>query len=77
MRKINTYSTLTNAPGSVMSDATTWGQLKLQLGDLIQGDMKAVIKETKVTLENELATLPEGEFTVFLFPNKVKSGASI
>jgi hypothetical protein len=39
--------------------------------------MKAVIKETKVTLENELATLPEGEFTVFLFPNKVKSGTSI
>ena len=36
--------------------------------------MKATVRETRVDLVHEDAELPAGDFTIFLFPNKVKSG---
>lgn len=77
MRKVTALSTATNQIKEIMTSATTWGQLKIELGDLITGDMKATVQATKVELNNSEAQLPEGDFVIFCTPNKVKSGGSI
>jgi len=41
---------------------------------MMTGDMKVTVRETRVDLSHEDAELPTGNFTIFLFPNKVKSG---
>jgi len=38
--------------------------------------MAATVRETKVNLEHDDAQLPQEDFTVFLSPTKVKSGAN-
>jgi hypothetical protein len=65
--------------------ATTWGELKSKISNY-DSNMKAMIKENKMTLENDGAILPIGigkdssgnsngtDFTLFLTPTKVKSG---
>lgn len=65
--------------------ATTWGELKGRIPNY-DPNMKAMIKENKMTLENDGAILPIGigkdssgnsngtDFTLFLTPTKVKSG---
>lgn len=74
MRSINVFSTTTNKTTTVNSNATTWGALKTELGDLVNDDMKVTVRETRNDLANNDAVLPEGAFTIFLFPGKVKSG---
>ncbi len=61
---------------SIDSEATTWGELKDDFDEngIAHTDLKAVVKETKVTLEADGAVLPEGNFTIFMFPSKIKSG---
>lgn len=74
MRKVTVVSTQANDRREFQSEATTWGQLKREISSMITGDMKATVRETRVDLEHEEAQLPTGDFTIFLFPNKVKSG---
>lgn len=74
MRKVKALSTQSNEIKELMTSATTWGQLKEELGSLIQGDMKATVQSTKQTLEHNEAVLPDGDFVLFITPNKVKSG---
>tara|TARA_R110000823_G_scaffold97346_4_gene211526 strand:+ start:496 stop:723 length:228 start_codon:yes stop_codon:yes gene_type:complete len=74
MRKITIVSTQANERQDIQSDATTWGQLRTEVPHLISNDMKATVRETRVDLVHEDAMLPEGEFVLFLFPEKVKSG---
>jgi hypothetical protein len=73
MKNVTVFNTQSNTPSSFTTEATTYGEIK----HLIPGadSMKVVVRETKVTLENDDALLPEGDFTLFLFPEKVKSGA--
>lgn len=71
MRTITVFNTDSNEPFSFESDATTYGQIKDQLK---AGGMKVVVRETRNTLEEEGAALPEGNFTIFLYPTKMKSG---
>jgi hypothetical protein len=73
MKNVTVFNTQSNTPSSFTTEATTYGEIK----HLIPGadSMKVVVRETKVTLENDEAVLPEGDFTLFLFPEKVKSGA--
>lgn len=74
MRKIEVINTAdASLSKSFESDATTYGQIKNELG-VAPGSMKVVVRETKVTLEADDAVLPEGDFTLYLFPGKVKSG---
>jgi hypothetical protein len=75
MRKVTIYSTRTRATQVIETEATTWGELK----SLINDDMgvsssKVMIRENRTTLEHNDAALPEGDITLFLYPEKVKSG---
>lgn len=87
--KILVKSTNSESPAEEKTvSATTWGELKAELQ--ISGDMKGIIAETKVTLENDNAVLPTGigkhrvgvkrgqpngfDFTIYLTPSKVSSG---
>ena len=76
MKTIRIVSTAGNGTKSIESGATTWKDLKKEISkDYPVGSMKAVIGETKNTLENEGAQLPVTDFTLFLLPVKTKSGA--
>jgi hypothetical protein len=74
MRKVTVVSTQANDRQTVDSNATTWGQLKAEISNIMNGDMKVTVRETRVDLVHEDAVLPTGDFTIFLFPAKVKSG---
>lgn len=57
------------------STANTWAELKKELSSKLSvEEMAANIGETNEELKEELQTLPEGEFTLFLSPRKVSSG---
>jgi hypothetical protein len=76
MRKVITYSTLGDNMKEVNSAATTWGELQVDLsraGVRFEG-LRAMTNPGQVTLESLQAELPQGEFQLFLMPQKVKSG---
>lgn len=76
MRTVTVIGTTLSAPREYQTESTTWGQLK----DLISRDfgnvsnMKAVIKETRATMERDDALLPDEDCTVFLTQAKIKAG---
>lgn len=75
MRKIIIYSTKGKG-GSIETDATTWGEIRDQVADIV-GDLsnlKATENQNKTTLEHIDSKLPEGNFTIFLRPEKNKLG---
>lgn len=74
MRKVNVFTTGSDEVVPHMTNATTWGQLKSELGSQVNGNMKVTVRETRNDLVDDNAILPEGEFTIFLFPSKIKSG---
>lgn len=77
MRTITVIGTTLSTPREYQTESTTWGQLK----DLVSRDfgdvsnMKAVVKETRATLEREDALLPDEDCTIFLTQAKIKAGA--
>lgn len=75
-RKIVVVSTRDNARKEFNTDVRTWGELKplIEAERISTSDMKATVRETKVNLDHHGAMLPEGDFTLFLTPGKVKSG---
>jgi len=74
-RKITIYSTKTKATQEITSPVATWGELKpLVNSEMGVGNAKCMIRETRNTLESNEADLPSGDFTVFVYPEKVKSG---
>lgn len=75
-RIVTVYSTLGNNSSTVNSTAGTWGELQSELAAnrVNYDNMKTVVGETQNTLESPDAILPNEPFTLFLFPNKVKSG---
>lgn len=76
MRKVTVVSTATGGKNEVLSSATTWGELKPQIANFMSGEMKVTVRETRNDLVNSDGILPEGDFTLFLFPIKVKSGTN-
>lgn len=78
MRKVTVFSTSTNDKVEINTSAETLDQLRSEMNEknISSSGMKIVVKETRATLEAKDALLPEGEFTLFLFPSKVKSGIS-
>jgi len=71
------YSTVGKGVVEFDTQAATWLDLKKNLREMqVKFDgMKAVIGENRHTLESDQATLPDGDFSLFLMPIKVKSGA--
>lgn len=64
-----------NERKNITTTATTWGDLKAEVENIYNlTDIKVVVKETKATLDLAGAVLPEGDFTIYLMPSKVKSG---
>ena len=78
MKNLLIFTTVGQANNTTIQiEAATWGELKQELTNRnIQTDsMKAVVGETRVTLESPHAQLPEGDFTLYLMPVKNKSGS--
>lgn len=76
MKKVLVLSSTLDGNKTVMTNATTWGQLK---GDLASNGidangLKAVVQQTKHTLDQDGAELPGHDFTLVLTPGKIKSG---
>jgi len=78
-REVTVYNTIGNNQKSIRTAAANWGQLQEDLGrhGINFANMTAVIGETQVTLESTQAQLLGEPFTLFLMPQKVKSGADI
>jgi hypothetical protein len=76
MRTIRVISTQSDRAQSLESSASTWGELQSALSGIISNvnDMKAIVRETRVSLESSEAQLPEGNFTVILSMKKIASG---
>lgn len=78
MKKVTVYSS-SMGNKSFETSATTFNGLVLAMMEnsirYNSGEMKAVIGQTKVTLEHEDAIIPDGDFTLFLLPIKTKSGS--
>jgi ethanolamine ammonia-lyase large subunit len=78
VRNITIFSQRDNEMVTVQSDDVTWGSLKDNFEEEISfNNMRGVVKSTRNTLDVDDARLPEGEFTLFLFPKKVSSGMAV
>lgn len=77
MRKVTVYSTVGKKATIIETTATDWTSLKRELSNksISYSSMKAVVGETRNTLESDKAILPDGDFSLFLMPVKTKSGA--
>lgn len=66
----------TNQPVVIETDVTTWGALKdvLEEKEISTDNMKGLIRQTKVNLEDDGAQLPTTDFILYLFPIKNKAG---
>lgn len=76
MRRITVISTQKNDPKVYNSSATTWGELKhyveADFGSL--DNLKAVVKETRNSLESDQSVLPDGNCVILLTQTKIKAG---
>ena len=78
--KVTVFSTKGAKRSVIETSAATWGVLKNQLiaNNIPVDGMRAIVGETKVTLESSAAVLPvDFDFTLFLSPTKVKSGREL
>lgn len=73
-RKVVVASPASNQAKQYQTSATTWGELKSQISDLLVGNVEAIVKPGNVTLTRDDATLPTGDFRVYLIPTKNKAG---
>lgn len=78
-KKITVFTTGSGVGKVIETDGVNWGQLKTELGKagVSYSSMKAVVGKTKVNLEHNEATIPDEDFTLFLFPEKTRSGAPV
>jgi len=76
MRTVNVVSTKGSLK-QIQTNASVWSQLVKDFeeqGFSVDG-LKAIVAETKNTLESGDAVLPTGNFTLFLSPINIKAGA--
>lgn len=74
-RTITVVATKGGRIEKITTDAATWGDLKALIQDKYDlSNLKAVENINKTTLEHIDATLPEGDFRLFLRATKTKSG---
>ena len=74
-RKIKIYTTA-GIPGTIETNVSTLGELKplLRQREINYDGMKMLVGETKYELSVDEATLPTGDFKLYLMPAKTKSG---
>lgn len=77
MRKITVYSNASNSKKEVITTVSTWGELVPLLGNIYNKNMKAVVMQSRNTLDATDAILPSGDFTLMLIPTSVKSGVQV
>lgn len=58
----------------VTTAAKTFGGLKDDIAELSNGNLRFVVKESRVTLEDDGAKLPDGDFTIVAFATQIKAG---
>jgi hypothetical protein len=73
-RKITLFNSNSQVRKEVMTNATTWGQLKSENVDFITANLRGMVRETRVSLEHDDAQLPSGESVIFLATKEIKSG---
>lgn len=75
MRKVKIYSTV-GASGTIETNVRTLGELKplLSQREINFSGMKMLVGETRNELGVDEAVLPEGDFKLYLMPEKTKSG---
>lgn len=77
MRKVTIYSNKTRATQEINTDVATWGELKALISeDMMVSNARCMVKENRMTLESAQAVLPTGDFIVYVYPTKVKSGVT-
>lgn len=74
-RKVTVASSSSNRAKQYETSATTWGQLKNEISELLTGDLEAIVNPGHVTLSQDNSVLPTGDFKLYLIPTKNKSGA--
>ena len=76
LKNVTVFMTVGKKSVQFQSGARTWKELQSALNEvgMKHAGMKAVIGETRNTLESDQALLPDTDFTLFLMPIKVKSG---
>jgi len=77
VRQITVFSMADNTRKVVNTAATTWGQVlesSKEIDAMVQAGMKIIIKETKGGIESKDTILPAIPLTIYLTPDKVKSG---
>ena len=77
-RKIKIYTT-EGIPGTIETNVSTLGELKplLRQREINYDGMKMLVGETKNELSVDEATLPTGDFKLYLMPAKTKSGVDL
>ena len=77
-RKIKIYTTA-GIPGTIETNVSTLGELKplLRQREIDYDGMKMLVGETKNELSVDEATLPTGDFKLYLMPAKTKSGVEL
>lgn len=77
-RKIKIYSTV-GVSGTIDTNVTTLGELKplLREREINFSGMKMLVGETRNELNLDEAVLPEGDFKLYLMPEKTKSGCDL
>jgi len=75
MRKVKIYSTV-GTSGTIDTNVRTLGELKplLRQQGINYDGMKMLVGETRNELGVDEAVLPEGDFKLYLMPEKTKSG---
>jgi hypothetical protein len=74
MRKVVLKMTTQKDVVEHQSEARTFGELKKELRQIKWSGMRVVERASKTTFQMDDAVLPQGEFLLFLVPEKVKSG---
>lgn len=87
MANIIVFDTTTHSATSVSVTGTTWGEVKSQIPGF-RSDMRVMIKETRMNVDNDGAEMPVGigkdssgnsngkDYTLFLMPSKQKGAIS-
>lgn len=74
-RTVVVASTASSKARKYSTSAKTWGELKSVISELLVGDLEAIVNPGHVTLTQDNAVLPTGDFKLYLIPTKNKAGA--
>lgn len=77
LRKVTIFFNQDGKDITIETAARTLGELKDAVKDYDLSNKKIVERQSRHTFDVDDAVLPEGDFTVYVYPRKSKAGASI